>query len=439
MKRLGAAQALPGLAVLLLLILAASPVLGGARMGRDQPRPSTSTATSGRSSPRRASSATGPTRPSARRSLRLDTREGAFADAGRRAGHRPRQARGERARRADHLGRPRREDAAAEVGPVAHEGPDRDLIRRWIEQGAEWKGHWSYIPPARPTCPDARRRAGRVRPQRRRPLRPREARREGPDALARGRPGHADPPPQLRPDRPAARRRARSTSSSTTRPPTPTRRWSTGCSPRRTSASGWRSHWLDLVRYADTIGYHGDNHRDVALYRDYVIDAFNTNMPFDRFTIEQLAGDLLPGPTDAQRIASGYNQLLMTTQEGGAQAKEYLRQVRRRPRAERLDRLDGRDPRLRRVPRPQVRPVHDPDFYRFAAFFADIQEVAVGEPGAGRRSRPRSRPRSGPSSTPRSSRLKAVLTPPRPPSPRRRPTWERTSPGATATIRNGRC
>ena len=54
-----------------------------------------------------------------------------------------------------------------------------------------------------------------------------------------------------------------------------------------------------------------------------MIDAFNANMPFDRFTTEQLAGDLLEKPTDAQRVASGYNKLLMTTQEGGAQAKEY--------------------------------------------------------------------------------------------------------------------
>ena len=59
------------------------------------------------------------------------------------------------------------------------------------------------------------------------------------------------------------------------------------------------AHWLDLVRYADTTGYHGDNHRDVSLYRDYVIDAFNANLPFDRFTTEQLAGDLLPGAGDA--------------------------------------------------------------------------------------------------------------------------------------------
>src|SRR5262245_25396828 len=82
-------------------------------------------------------------------------------------------------------------------------------------------------------------------------------------------------------------------------------------------------YWLDQVRYADTGGYHSDNHRDVAMYRDWVIDAFNSNVPFDRFTTEQMAGDLLPGASNAQRIGSGYNRLLQTTEEGGAQAKEY--------------------------------------------------------------------------------------------------------------------
>ena len=81
-------------------------------------------------------------------------------------------------------------------------------------------------------------------------------------------------------------------------------------------------HWLDLVR-TDTIGYHSDNFMEVSAYRDYVIEAFNENLPYDQFVIENLAGDLIPEATQKQKIASGYNRLLQTTQEGGAQAAEY--------------------------------------------------------------------------------------------------------------------
>jgi len=83
------------------------------------------------------------------------------------------------------------------------------------------------------------------------------------------------------------------------------------------------AYWLDLVRYADTVGYHGDQPHNISPYRDWVINAFNQNMPFDQFTREQLAGDLLPGSTTQQKVASGYNRLLQTTHEGGLQIKEY--------------------------------------------------------------------------------------------------------------------
>src|SRR5205807_169322 len=82
--------------------------------------------------------------------------------------------------------------------------------------------------------------------------------------------------------------------------------------------------WLDVVRYADTVGFHGDQNQNAWAYRDYVIDSFNKNKPFDQFTIEQLAGDLLPNPTPEQRTATCFARLTMMTREGGAQAKEYL-------------------------------------------------------------------------------------------------------------------
>src|SRR5262249_12857167 len=82
--------------------------------------------------------------------------------------------------------------------------------------------------------------------------------------------------------------------------------------------------WLDAVRYADTVGFHGDQNMNAWAYRDWVIDAFNKNEPFDRFTVEQLAGDLLPHPTPEQLTATAFNRLNMMTREGGAQPKEYL-------------------------------------------------------------------------------------------------------------------
>lgn len=137
--------------------------------------------------------------------------------------------------------------------------------------------------------------------------------------------------------------------------------------------------WLDQVRYADTNGIHGDNHRDHSLFRDYVIDAFNSNMPFDQFTLEQLAGDLLESPTNQQRIASGYNRLNMTTREGGAQAKEY----RAKYAADRVRNASvvwmGSTLGCAECHDHKYDPFKSEDFYRFAAFFSDIEETAVGQ------------------------------------------------------------
>lgn len=137
-------------------------------------------------------------------------------------------------------------------------------------------------------------------------------------------------------------------------------------------------HWLDLVRYSDTIGYHSDNFMEVSAYRDYVIEAFNENLPYDQFVIENLAGDLIPEATQKQKIASGYNRLLQTTQEGGAQAAEY----RAIYQADRVRNFGivwlGATTGCAQCHDHKYDPFTIKDFYSLAAFFADLKEKPVG-------------------------------------------------------------
>lgn len=250
-----------------------------------------------------------------------------------------------------------------------------ELVRRWIDEGAKFDQHWAYQSLVRTALPHVHRSTWVTSPIDR--YIAREHERDG-----------INPAPEA--DRVTLLRRLHFDLIGL--PPTPeeTDRFLADTAPggydrlvERLLASphyGERMamYWLDLVRYADTAGYHSDNHRDVTLFRDYVIDAFNKNKPFDQFTIEQLAGDLLPEPSREQKIASGYNRLLMTTEEGGAQAKEYTAKYA----ADRVRNISSTwlagtmgccechdhkfDPYVTR------------DFYSLAAFFADVQEVPVG-------------------------------------------------------------
>lgn len=136
--------------------------------------------------------------------------------------------------------------------------------------------------------------------------------------------------------------------------------------------------WLDVVRFADTIGYHSDAPRNVWPYRDYVIRSFNQNKPFDRFTIEQLAGDLLPDSNEETKIASGFNRLLLTTEEGGAQAKDYQqRMLTDRVRAVGAAWL-GQTTGCAQCHDHKFDPFTQRDFYSLGAFFADINEPDIG-------------------------------------------------------------
>lgn len=143
-------------------------------------------------------------------------------------------------------------------------------------------------------------------------------------------------------------------------------------------------YWLDLVRYADTVGYHGDQNVSQSPYRDYVINAFNDNMPYDRFIREQLAGDLLPDATLDQRVASGYNRLNQTTEEGGSQAKEYLA-IYFADRVRNVSQVFmGATMGCAQCHDHKYDPYTTRDFYSLGAFFADLDERGV----YGARSRP---------------------------------------------------
>ncbi len=253
---------------------------------------------------------------------------------------------------------------------------EREVIQKWIEQGAEYEPHWAYVPVQRPTFPAVKEDGFSRNPidafvlARQRELALNHV--GAADAATLCRRLHLDitglPPKQADLDA-----FVKDTSADAVERLVEKLLASEHFGERM---AVW---WLDLVRYADTIGYHSDNPRNVWPYRDYVIKAFNANMPFDRFTIEQVAGDLLPGATIEQKVASGYNRLTLTTEEGGAQAKQYeAKSV--------VDRVKSigttflaQTYMCAECHDHKYDPVTARDFYSLGAFFADIREGAIGK------------------------------------------------------------
>jgi hypothetical protein len=245
----------------------------------------------------------------------------------------------------------------------------RDLLYRWIKEGAKYRGHWAYVAPKKVPAPPRLNPVDYLVQQRWKALRLRGAPAADPRTLVRRL--HFDlvglPPSSevvasfaAEPSADAYRALVEQLLAS----PHFGERLAIG--------------WLDLVRFADTIGYHSDNPRNIWPYRDYVIRAFNQNMPFDRFTREQLAGDLLPNPTVEQKVASGFNRLLLTTEEGGAQPQDYeARYLADRVRALSTVWL-AQTIGCAQCHDHKFDPFTTRDFYSLGAFFADIKEAPIG-------------------------------------------------------------
>lgn len=209
-----------------------------------------------------------------------------------------------------------------EVGPKLAEA-EVDLLRRWIQQGAHYSVHWAYVAPQRPPIPELKTEAARRWAQT--PidhfiLERLDRDNIGPQPLA-------DPHTLIR----------RVALDVTGLPPSwdEVQQFVDDTGPdayekmvdrqlaKESYGEHWARMWLDLARYADSAGYADDPARTIWAYRDYVIKAFNQNMPFDQFTIEQIAGDLLPLPTSEQLIATAFHRNTLTNNEGGTNDEEF--------------------------------------------------------------------------------------------------------------------
>ncbi len=261
--------------------------------------------------------------------------------------------------------------------PEAHKPLDsraRALLVRWIEEGAEYQRHWAYELPVKPVVPDGTHAIDHLIGRR---------------LVAAG----LEPVPEA--DRRTLIRRL--SFDLVGLPPTPAEVEAFVGDPapdaygrlvERLLASPHHGErmaqgWLDVVRFADTIGYHSDEPKHIWPYRDWVIARFNDNTPFDTFTIHQLAGDLLPDATQETRVGSAFNRLLLATREGGAQAKDYeARMLTDRVRAVGAVWL-GQTTGCAQCHDHKFDPITARDFYTLGAFFADIRERFMHDPAEG--------------------------------------------------------
>lgn len=249
-----------------------------------------------------------------------------------------------------------------------------ETIKNWIDAGAKWETHWAYTPPKRQDLPAVQDTKWARNPIDR-------------FVLAKLEKEGLHPAPET--DKATLLRRV--TFDLSGLPPTQAelKEFLTDRSPQayekvvdRLLASphyGERMaiQWLDFARYADTHGYHIDSAREMWPWRDWVIGAFNKNMPYDEFTIDQIAGDLLPHPTQSQLIATGFNRNHMINFEGGAIAAEYQNEYI-------VDRIEATSTTWLGITLGCARchdhkydPLRQKDFYSFGAFFNGVPEKGL--------------------------------------------------------------
>jgi len=249
-----------------------------------------------------------------------------------------------------------------------------EVIRQWIKQGAVYQKHWSFIAPRRPSLPEVRNR---------------DWARNAIDMFVLARLEQDDLQPSAEADKMTLLRRV--TLDLTGLPPTLEEFNEFECDSTRDPQFAFYNlidqllasprygelmtiSWLDLARYADTNGYFTDNDRTMWRWRDWVIDAFNQGMTFDQFTIEQLAGDLLPGATTDQRIATGFNRNHMVNNETGIIEEEFRVEYV-------VDRVNttatvwmGLTLGCARCHDHKYDPISQKEFYRFFSFFNNVPE-----------------------------------------------------------------
>jgi len=248
----------------------------------------------------------------------------------------------------------------------------KELLRRWMDEGARWQPHWAFIAPERPPMPDLARPATTLR----NPI----------DAfwLAQLEQKGLGPNPEA--DRRTLARRLSLDLIGIIPDPAEVDAFVADDSPdyyekfvqKLMASPQYGEHrgraWLDAARYADTHGLHFDNYREMWPYRDWVIDAYNKNQPFDQFVVEQMAGDLLPNPTMEQLIATGFQRCNITTNEGGTIEAENLANYTR-------DRVEttswvflGLTANCAVCHDHKFDPISAKDFYSMAAFFRNTTQ-----------------------------------------------------------------